>query len=216
MAELRIVKRVPADIGWCVIDGRDADGSPNVFTPLLDVHNQIKRDGKQMDRALDGVDVSLALLGYLGVPIGSAVIGPEVREAVDAGWVAVFVATLTWTLGCTGAVIVLRRSGLISYQLLFAVSLCFFAALAIANWLGRGVLDIEPFANSAPGPFRAFGAFIAAALVTYGWLGDDNRRRHRRRTRPSLVAAPAGELREPLTEFSHCVHPVHHERSASC
>lgn len=139
---------------------------------LGEVHQQIKQDGTKMDKGLDGVDTILLVLGYLGVPVTSAAISPEVRDALDGGWLAVFFATLTWTLGCMGAVIVSERSGLLGYPMVFAVTLCFVAALAVATLLGKGVLELDLAASTLPGPFKLVGSFIEAALRTYGWFGS--------------------------------------------
>ncbi len=139
------------------------------FKPLVDIYNQVKNEGKHVDKGLDALDGVLGFAAFIGIPAVNAAISPEVQEALDSGWIAVFLATLTWSLGCALATVTLRRSGLLGYPLLFGVSACFVGALLIAGYVGTGVLELQPVEGG--GPFNTLVSFVLSALVAYGPLG---------------------------------------------
>lgn len=141
----------------------------NELKPLLDTYKQVKNEGKRVDRALDALDGVLGFAAFVGVPTVNAAISPEVQEALDSGWRAVFLATLTWSLGCALATVIVRRSGLRGYPLVFGVSTCFIGALLIAGFVGTGVLELQPVEGG--GPFNALASFVLSAFAAYGPLG---------------------------------------------
>lgn len=132
---------------------------------LNDTRRTIQREGRHVDKALDGV---LILLGIVGAPV-SAWLNPSIQEAAESGWIALTFATFTWTVGCAGAVVVLRRSGLLGAPLVTAVSACYLGALAIASFIGHGVLEID--AHTGYGGFNWLATVVFSAVAAYGPLG---------------------------------------------
>lgn len=126
------------------------------------LHQQIKRDGQQWDSLLEWVLP-------LGAAAGASVVSPVVAEA-DGGWFAVFLATLTWSLGVAIATYVLVAHKLEGHEAAGAVVLSLLVALGVANVLSVGVLDVVPALYETGGHplFRIPAAFAIAALQTYG------------------------------------------------
>ena len=93
-------------------------------------------------------------------------------EAGGDGWLGVFFATLTWSLGCAGAtyagVTKVKPPDLYGW---IAGSLV--GALAIALLLGVGVLNVWPAFTQLTGPLpiRVIMAFVVTAWLTYGPVG---------------------------------------------
>lgn len=135
------------------------------------VARQIRDEGKKVDKALDAGTKLLGVLTYLGVPSLASWVSPEVQSAAGKGWLAVVVATFTWSVGCTLATIIVMRSGLGGWPLAGAVGLCFVVALAIAYKLGTGALDVESELAQAGNPIEIILAFMKVAVQTYGPLG---------------------------------------------
>jgi hypothetical protein len=138
-----------------------------------DVFQQIDEEGDTIDERLSTAGKAIAIAApVMGASI-SAFVSPEVHEAMSDGWLAVFFATLTFSLGCAGAMIIRRQGRLQGYPLLIAVGACFVGALAIANVLGTGVLDFESTYKTigGPAPIRLPLAFVIVALKTYGPVG---------------------------------------------
>ena len=138
-----------------------------------DVFRQVHQEGQTIDDRLSVVGKAIAIGAPLVGASISAFVSPEVHEAMSDGWIAVFFATLTFSLGCAGATVFLRQRRLQGYPLLMAVGACFLGALGIANVIGVGVLDFESTYNTlgGPAPARLPLAFVIVALKTYGPVG---------------------------------------------
>src|SRR3546814_12859040 len=72
-------------------------------------NGMLKKIDDQGDKIDNGLSLMAALLASPGASLLAAHISPEVQSALSDGWIAVFVATLTWSLGCAIAVIILRK-----------------------------------------------------------------------------------------------------------
>jgi hypothetical protein len=133
------------------------------------VAKRIDDEGGKIDKGFElfGAAVSAGLIS----PALAAMISPEVQGAMSEGWMAVFFATLTWSLGCAAAVVLAERSGLVAWPLVMAVILGFVVALGIANVLGTGVLDLGSATQGAGNPVEVLIGFAEVALQTYGPLG---------------------------------------------
>lgn len=136
---------------------------------LSETARVIAREGKHVDKGLDATDWVVTILGISGAPVG-AFLNPELQEATGGGWIAFTLATFTWTVGCALGVVTYKKGGLTGFPLLLAVSLCFGAALAIAYYLGNGVLDITA-PETGLGPFNFIATIGASAIAAYGPLG---------------------------------------------
>lgn len=134
---------------------------------VREVIHQIRTEGKTVDK---GLTLGLAALGIPSVSALSAFISPEVQAAAGDGWIAVFFATLTWSLGCALAVVVVGKSGLAGWPLVVGVAIVFFVALGIAVLLGKGVLNIG-MPTAPQNPAQTVLDFAAAAFRTYGFIG---------------------------------------------
>jgi hypothetical protein len=130
---------------------------------------------KTIDDEGEHIDTGLAILADLSVLIfgsgTSAWISTEVRTAMADGWWALFLATLTWSLGCAVIFFVLTRSKLTGWPLALACLLAFWGSSVIAAGLGTGVLDIETATSGAGNPLEALAGIALAAFVTYGIIG---------------------------------------------
>jgi hypothetical protein len=147
-------------------------GAPPRPTPTVEgVARQIRAEGKTVDNGLDAGTKVLGALTYLGVPGLAAIVSPEVQSAAGKGWWAVFLATFTWSMGCTLATVVIKRSGLAGWPQAGAVGLCFVGALVIANLIGTGVLDVDSELAKAGNPIEVIIAFAKVAARTYGPVG---------------------------------------------
>lgn len=129
----------------------------------------VAREGKKVNQGLDALDWMATACGLVGVPIAT-LLHPRLQEVIGGGWIGLTLATFTWTVGCALAVAVVRKSGLIGYPLLTAVSGCYVAALVVASVIGRGVLEIA-VPQSGLGPFNFMASVVASALVAYGPAG---------------------------------------------
>jgi hypothetical protein len=114
----------------------------------------------------------------VGAPIaaalGAAFMSPEVATAAAYGWIAVFVATLTWSLGCAMATYFIISHRLEGWNAAAAAAASLLAALAIASGLGIGVLDIGPAELSGHGTHPVLAVLIVfgvTAFETYGYFG---------------------------------------------
>jgi len=133
------------------------------------VAKRIDDEGGHIDHGFElfGAAVSAGLIS----PALAATVSPEVQGAMSEGWIAVFFATLTWSLGCAVAVVLAQRSGLLGWPLVNAVILGFFIALGIATWLGTGVLDLGSATQGAGNPLEVLFGFAEVAVRTYGPVG---------------------------------------------
>jgi hypothetical protein len=108
----------------------------------------------------------------IGAAMGSSWLSPEVAEAGGGGWVGVFFATLTWSLGCAGATFAVVK-GIRPPELFGWIAASLLGAWCIAVWIGVGVLDVWPSISEGGGhPIaRVILAFVYTAWVTYGLVG---------------------------------------------
>ncbi len=150
------------------VRGRVAAGAVARPPTPQDTVGAIRREGKHVDKGLDAMDWVLTVAASLGAPTG-ALLNPSIQEAAGNGWIALTLATFTWTFGCALAIVVVRRSGLTSYPLVGAVGLCYGLALLIAAGIGHGVLDINTVEGA--GPFSFLAGVVLAALEAYGPVG---------------------------------------------
>jgi hypothetical protein len=140
----------------------EATSIPPVNPPSLS--ETLEKEGGRWDDVLDLVVPGVAA-GFAGA------VSPVVEDAAGGGWFAVFLATLTWSLGLAGATYFIVTQKLQSWNAVGAVAGCLLGALIVAGFLGVGVLDVE-FATGGGHPVVGFIlAFVVAAFTTYGWFG---------------------------------------------
>ena len=158
----------------------------DLFKDALSVRDTIKREGEAVDKILGGTNSILMLLGWLiGSSAVSTIISPEVQGALGDGWPAVFFATFTFCAGVAGATTLIRKSGFKGMATVGYVVAIFAIALAVANILGSGVLEIESVLFNADDSFpERLVEVVSVAVRTYGpvgtivsgavgiWLGD--------------------------------------------
>ncbi|MEZ5862855.1 MAG: hypothetical protein R3D25_01780 [Geminicoccaceae bacterium] len=110
-----------------------------------------------------------------GSTLAPLLLSPKVAQGAEYGWIGVFLATLTWSLGCAIAVYWIKRYDLHGYQMLAALSSSLLVALAIASGIGFGTLDpTESFSSvqALQHPLAKIPAsFVLAAFYTYGPVG---------------------------------------------
>jgi hypothetical protein len=158
------------NIGGAALTPPKADALSPSVREMSDVFRQIQKEGKKVDKAMSS-GLKLAIWAAPLTSSGlSAFVSTEVQEAMGKGWWAVFLATLTWSLGCLGATVLLIRKTLAGWPLAGAIAAMFSVALLVATALGRGVLELDS-ADSASNPLELIGMFVQAAFTTYGPLG---------------------------------------------
>ncbi len=133
------------------------------------VIRQIRSEGEQIDRWLESADNAVPAAGaLLGAPFVAAMMSPEVQGALGRGWLAVFVATLAWSLGVALNTALVRKSGGMSTPVAATMVVVFAATQVIALILGIGALDLE---FSAGNPWTVLLRITQAAFETYGPVG---------------------------------------------
>jgi hypothetical protein len=123
--------------------------------------SKISTEGKQLNRVLEW---GLPIIGAFG----STWLSPAVTE-YGYGWIGIFVATLTWSLGVAGAVFFVTSQKLAGIAAVNAALFSLVGALIVANVLGVGMLSVE--FSSGGGPGGRVLDFFLAALLTYGVIG---------------------------------------------
>lgn len=135
--------------------------------PEIRPYKQFENEGERWDRV---IEIVVPVAGAAG----AAWISPEVSAA--DGWVAVFIATLAWSLGCAISVYVLMTNNLSGWPAAYAMGGSFIVSIIVAAGLGKGVLDSEKIMSltqSGGGPpvIRFLFAVAATAFVTLGVVG---------------------------------------------
>ena len=158
-------QRVPQESPAEPPDMHAALGGGKATAAGTSLRQHIEREGGHWNSLLEWVLP-------LGAAAGASVVSPVVAEA-DGGWFAVFLATLTWSLGIAIATYVLVVNKLQGYEAAGAVAGSLLVALGIANVVSVGVLDVMPVLYETNGHplLRIPAAFAIAALLTYGYLG---------------------------------------------
>lgn len=152
-------------VGASVGSDGDADAES-----VASVWNRIDDEGEHVDTALEGFGILLALVATVSASGVAAMVSPAVQESLENGWVAVFLATLTWSLGCAGCTVLIKRSGLGGWPLASACVGMFLAAMAVAAWLGTGYLDLTP-TTEGQNPLATLAGFARVAFEVYGPIG---------------------------------------------
>lgn len=148
-----------------------ANAAPTPAGPSPETHQhaspleQFKKEGEWWDKGLAG-------LALLGAPLLAAFASPEVQQAAADGWWAVFVATLTWSLGCALSTFFLMTQQVYGMNAVIVAAGCMLLAFGFATWLGVGVLDLRTgWVESGHPAVRVVATFFLAALHTYGLIG---------------------------------------------
>lgn len=166
---IRIRGVAPASPGLAPIGPSPDDAGRNAVA-------QIYKEGKQVDRGLDwGVDLLVVAFGSAF----SALVSSTVLQAAGSGWVAVALATFTWTAGCA-TIWFLAVSGRANGAPLFMGlgPIVFFVSASVATVIGRGELalmrdgtvSLAGIINNAFDAYGPFGAFIGLGIGV--WIGS--------------------------------------------
>jgi hypothetical protein len=133
---------------------------------------EFKEEGERLNV---WIDFGLPIAAAIGAPFFS----PELVKEAEGGWIAIFVATLTWSLGCAIATysIIGHRLGLRTGFLAAVGSLL--GAWFFASMLGVGVLNIDMEELKPRGGgghvwgwgFQVLWEFFSTAVITYGPFG---------------------------------------------
>lgn len=127
-----------------------------------------KEQAENINHALEWVAVLLPLL--LGPAATAALLSASVQEAAKDGWLAVFLATLTWSLGVGLTTLFVLEGKLQGYNLVFASLGCFIGASVVSGMLGIGYIDVLNQPSGLAPPLRL--AWIAKeAVASYGFVG---------------------------------------------
>lgn len=148
------------------MDGTERKG------PVAEWIAKFLKEGDHLDLC---IDVSLLIVAAGGAGFAPSLLSSEIVDGAEYGWVGVFFATLTWSLGCATATYVIKGYSLHGYRLLGALSVSLLVALAIANIVGFGILnptEVYSTVQFLQHPLAEFPAsFLLAALYTYGPVG---------------------------------------------
>ena len=151
-------------------------GTPSPFVAGRNAVTQLRHEGENVDKGLDwGVDLLLIMFGSV-LP---AFIAPTVLDAAGSGWVAVALATFTWTVGWS-AIWFLAFSGRANgAPLFFGAGLAlFFVSSSIATVIGEGELTLTrdgtmTLAGIVNNAIDAYGLIGAALGFGIGvWIGS--------------------------------------------
>lgn len=146
------------------------------LTPARDAVIQIHGEGKAVDKGFEwGADFAVIAFGSAT----SAFIAPPVLEAARSGWIAVALATFTWTVGWC-AIWFLAFSGRANGAGLFmgAGPLVFFLSASIATLINRGELALArdgsiSLAGIVDNAMDAYGPLGAVLGLGIGmWIGS--------------------------------------------